>query len=176
MQLIILFAYTGNVSVTEDVVQDLLFAADQLLVIGVIHACWDFLEEHLSPENCIGIWQFTSICYYPRLQHKFYQYIIDNFEEVSCSAEVSLLSLEEIYGILARDDLIVRHEESVYHALQHWITQAPEERTEHLAWLFSKVWKPFVLYPYKNLLVAKFELVRPIQTSQKTTINKNCQL
>lgn len=139
MQLIIQFAYTGIVSVTEDVVQDLLFAADQLLVIGVIHACWDFLEEHLSPENCIGIWQFSNICYYPRLQHKFYQYIIDNFEEVSYSTEVTLLSLEEISGIFARDDLIVRHEESVYRALHRWITQAPEERTEHLAWLFSKV-------------------------------------
>lgn len=141
MQLIIQFAYTGNVPVTEDIVQDLLFAADQLLVIGVIHACWDFLEERLSPQNCIGIWQFTNICYYPRLQHKLYRYIIDNFEEVSCSAEVSLLSLEEISGIFARDDLIVRQEESVYHALHQWITQAPEERTEHLAWIFSKVRK-----------------------------------
>lgn len=157
MQLIIQFAYTGNVSVTEDIVQDLLFAADQLLVIGVIHACWDFLEERLSPQNCIGIWKFTNICYYPRLRHKFYQYIIDNFEEVSCSTEVTLLSLEEISGIFARDDLIVRHEESVYHALHQWILQAPEERTEHLAWLFSKVWElfSFDFFFYSNFMKKK---------------------
>lgn len=151
MQLIIQFAYTGNVSVTEDVVQDLLFAADQLLVIGVIHACWDFLEEHLSPENCIGIWQFTKICYYPRLQRKSYQYIIDNFEEVSCSTEWSLLSVEEISGIFARDNLIVRHEKSVYNALHQWITQAPEGRKEHLAWLFSKVWKRFCSFDFPRM-------------------------
>lgn len=148
MQLIIQFAYTGNVSLTEDVVQDLLFAADQLLVIGVIHACWDFLEERLSPENCIGIWQFSNICYYPSLRDKLYQYIIDNFEAVSCSAELSLLSLEEISGIFARDDLLVRQEESVYHAMHQWITKAPEERREHLAWLFSKVWKPFCSFRF----------------------------
>lgn len=155
MQLIIQFAYTGNVLVTEDVVQDLLFAADQLLVIGVIHACWDFLEEHLSPENCIGIWQFTNICYYPRLQRKSYQYIIDNFEEVSCSTEVSLLSVEEISGIFARDNLIVRHEKSVYNALHQWITQAPEGRKEHLAWLFSKVWKRFCSFDFPHMKFKK---------------------
>lgn len=139
MQLIIEFAYTGNVSVTEDSVQELLLAADQLIVIDVIQACWDFLEERLSPENCIGIWQFTDICPCPKLQHKAYHYIVNNFEEVALSEEVLHLSVDNLADILARDDLNVRNERSVFKAVHQWVAHAPEGRQNHLVLLLSKV-------------------------------------
>lgn len=139
MQLIIEFAYTGHAPVSEDSVQDLLLAADQLIVIEVIQACWDFLEERLSPANCIGVWQFTSICHCPKLQHRAYQYMINNFEEVAVGEEFLYLSVDDLVEIIAKDELNVRNERSVFKAIHQWIAHAPEERQTHLVLLLSKV-------------------------------------
>lgn len=139
MQLIIEFAYTGLVSLSEESVQDLLLAADQFIVIEVIQACWDFLEERLSPENCVGIWQFTSVCHCPKLQHKAYHYMINNFEEVALGKEVLNLSVDDLAEIIAKDELNVRNERFVFKAIHHWIAHAPEERQNYLALLLSKV-------------------------------------
>lgn len=139
MQLIIEFAYTGHVSVSEESVQDLLLTADQLIVTEVVEACWNFLEERLSPENCIGIWQFTNICHCPKLQHKTYNYVINNFEEVALSEEISSLSVDDLAEIIAKDELNVRNERSVFRAVHQWIAYAPEERQNHLVFLLSTV-------------------------------------
>lgn len=145
MQLIIEYAYTGIMSVTEDVVQDLLLAADQLLVDDIILACWDFLERQLCAENCIGIWEFTHICLCPKLQHTAYQYIIDNFEKVALADEILHVSLEELTGIIIRDELVVGDEAVVFNAIHQWVAHSPEERRTYFAFLLSKVCSYFVV-------------------------------
>lgn len=52
MQLIL---YTVSVSVIEDNVQDVLLTAYQFSITGVLQTYCSFLEEQMSPENCIGI-------------------------------------------------------------------------------------------------------------------------
>uniref|UniRef100_A0A3Q1IH28 BTB domain-containing protein n=1 Tax=Anabas testudineus TaxID=64144 RepID=A0A3Q1IH28_ANATE len=139
MELIIEFAYTGSISVTEDNVQELLLAADLLNVVDVVQICSDFLSEQLCPENCIGIWQFTNICFCSELQRKAYSYIIDNFEEVVSQEEFLRLSAQELTDIIEGDDLNVRKESTVYESILHWIAHIPEERETHIAVLLSKV-------------------------------------
>lgn len=144
MQLIIEYAYTGIMSVTEDVVQDLLLAADQLIVDDIILACWDFLERHLCAENCVGIWKLTHICFCPKLQHIAYQYIIDNFEKVVLGDEILHVSLEELTGIIIRDELVVGDEAVVFNAIHQWVAHSEERRT-YFAFLLSKVRSYFVV-------------------------------
>lgn len=139
MQLIIEFAYTGTVFMTEDNAQELLLAADQLNVTDLTQACCDFLREQLCPKNCIGIWQFTNICFLSRLQHEAFKYIVDNFEEVVISEEFQHLSVQELLDILKRDDLSVTKENTVFEAVLQWIAHASEIRKKHLVLLLSKV-------------------------------------
>uniref|UniRef100_A0A7N8X2V7 Kelch-like protein 10 n=1 Tax=Mastacembelus armatus TaxID=205130 RepID=A0A7N8X2V7_9TELE len=160
MQLIIDFAYTGSVSVTEDNVQDLLLAADLLNVIEVVQTCSEFLGEQLCPENCIGIWQFTNICFSPELQCKAYSYIIDHFEEVVSCEEFQQLSVEELSDILDRDDLNVKKESTVYEAVVHWITHIPEERERHITLLLSKVRLALTSIEYIKINVLSADLVK----------------
>ncbi|KAM9340226.1 kelch-like protein 10 [Symphorus nematophorus] len=159
MQLIIEFAYTGFLSITERNVQELLMAADQLNVMDVVQACCDFLAEQLCPENCIGIWQFTNICISSELQRKAYNYIIDHFEEVVSCEEFQQLSAEDLTGILKRDDLNVRKESTVFEAILHWITHAPEERKRHITELLSKVRLALTGMDYIEMNVLSNELV-----------------
>ncbi|TKS88271.1 Kelch-like protein 10 [Collichthys lucidus] len=139
MQLIIDFAYNDYVSVTEDNVQELLLAADQLNVMDLVRICCDFLGKQLCPQNCIGIWQFTSICYSLELQRKAYHYIIDHFEEVASCEEVQQLTVDELTDFLGRDDLNVKRESTVYEAIIHWVCYRPNERKDDIAIPFSKL-------------------------------------
>uniref|UniRef100_A0A3P8S6W3 Kelch like family member 10 n=1 Tax=Amphiprion percula TaxID=161767 RepID=A0A3P8S6W3_AMPPE len=166
MQLIIEFAYTNSVSVTEDNVQELLLAADQLNVMGVVQACSDFIGEQLCPENCVNIWHFTKICISPKLQQKAYRHIIDHFEEVVTCDEFLEVSVEEFVDILDRDDLSVREESTVYDAVIRWISHAAEERQRHIAALLPKV---------RLALMSEDYIANHLQSNELLKNNEDCQ-
>uniref|UniRef100_UPI0037E9952B kelch-like protein 10 n=1 Tax=Semicossyphus pulcher TaxID=241346 RepID=UPI0037E9952B len=160
MELIIEFAYTGSVSVTEDNAQELMLAADQFNVMEIVQTCCNFFGEQLCPENCIGIWQFTKICFSRELQSKAHCYIIAHFEEVLSCEEFMQLSVQELGDFLDRDDLNVRNESSVFEAVTHWIGHNPEERQGHLVLLLSKVRLALTSLEYIRINVMSNELVR----------------
>ncbi|KAM6974292.1 kelch-like protein 10 [Tautogolabrus adspersus] len=159
MQLIIEFAYTGSVLITEENVQELLLAADQFNVMDIVKTCCDFLGEQLCLENCIGIWQFTKIVFSLELQQKVYHYIIDHFEDIVSCEEFLQLSVEELVEFLERDNLNVRNERSVFEAVIHWIGHRPEERDGHIGVLFSKVRLGMMSLEYIRNHVMSNELV-----------------
>lgn len=138
MHLIIEFAYTGTVCVTEDNAQELLLAAEYLDVMGIKDTCCIFLEEQLCPDNCIGIWQFSDICC-PQLRQTAYEFILDNFGQVVLSDELHHLSGQELSDILDRDSLNVSEERTAYEAVYRWMAYPPEEKKEYLVILMSKV-------------------------------------
>nr|XP_033481248.1 kelch-like protein 10 [Epinephelus lanceolatus] len=159
MQLVIEFAYTGSVSVMEDNVQELMLAADQLNIMAVVQTCCDFLGERLCTQNCIGIFQFTFICFHPRLRAKAYHFIIDHFEEVVFTQEFLQLSVQELTDLLERQDINVRKESTVFEAVLRWIAHMPEERNSHIAVLLSKVRLALLSLDYLQLNVMANELV-----------------
>ncbi|KAM8753765.1 kelch-like protein 10 [Acanthopagrus schlegelii] len=160
MEIIIVFAYTGSLSVTEDNVQKLLLAADQLNIKDMVRACCDFLVEQLSPENCIGIWQFTNICPCFELQSKAYQLILDHFEEVVSSEEFQDLTVRELTDIIERDNLNVSKESNVCKTIFRWIAHRPEERQGHLLLLLSKIRLALMTQDQLRTTVMSNELVR----------------
>ncbi|KAK9526757.1 hypothetical protein VZT92_015440 [Zoarces viviparus] len=160
MQLIIEFAYTGSVSVTWENVHELLLAAGQFNIMGVVQTCCDFLGEQLCPENCIGIFQFTGICFATELRHKAYHYIIDHFEKVVFSEEFLQLPLQQLTNILCRNDLNVRNESIAFEAVLRWIAHVPDEREAHIPVLLSKVRLALMSIDYLRINVVSNELVK----------------
>ena len=49
------YAYNREVSITADNVYELLPAADQFNIDGIVFKCSKFLEASLTPRNCIGL-------------------------------------------------------------------------------------------------------------------------
>ncbi|KAK9531138.1 hypothetical protein VZT92_010582 [Zoarces viviparus] len=176
MQLIIEFAYTDSVSVTEENVQELLLAADQLIIMGLVQTCWDFLEEQLCPENCIGIFQFTGMCSVTELRHKAYRYIIDHFEKVVVAEEFLQLSVQQLTDILGRNDLNVRKESIAYEAVLRWIAHVPEERKAHIAVLLSQVRLTLMSMDYLRINVISNELVKNNKKCRPMVRKALCQL
>uniref|UniRef100_A0A671N751 Kelch-like protein 10 n=1 Tax=Sinocyclocheilus anshuiensis TaxID=1608454 RepID=A0A671N751_9TELE len=170
MSLIIQYAYTGSVLITEENVLELLVAADQFIVSGLIEACCQFLESHLRLENCIGICMFTEDFHScSKLRHKAKLYILQHFEEVlQVSEEFLELSLEQLEEIIDKDELIVKQEEVVFEAVLHWIDHAPESRRNHIAMLLPKVRMGLMTTDYfinnvkSNALVMENEACMPL--------------
>uniref|UniRef100_A0AAX7VC71 BTB domain-containing protein n=1 Tax=Astatotilapia calliptera TaxID=8154 RepID=A0AAX7VC71_ASTCA len=160
MALIIDFAYTGSVSVTEENAVELLMAADQLNVMDIVKICSDFVGEQLCAENCVGIWQFTKVHLSPELRAKAFHYIISNFEQVVLQEEFLQLTVEELGDILERDDLNVQCESTAYEALIKWISHVPAEREQHLIALLSKVRLGLVTLDYLRDNVRLNQLVQ----------------
>ncbi|KAI4816753.1 hypothetical protein KUCAC02_009066 [Chaenocephalus aceratus] len=160
MALIIEFAYTGSVHVTGDNVEELLLAADQLDVPGIVQNCCDFMEEQLSVKNCIGIHRFTKTINCSRLQHKAFSYVLAHFEEVVFSQEFQQLSVENIIEIIGGDELNVKEESTVFEAIILWIAYSPEERKGHFATLLSKVRLALMSEDYLKSNVRSNELVK----------------
>lgn len=138
-QLIIAYAYTSTVPVTTSNVMELLLAADQFNIMGIVEACHDFLMEMISTDNCLVFWRFSDTYYCSQLQQKAFQFILYNFEKIISQKEFLQLSVEELCDIFDHDELNVKTEAIVFEAICKWISHTPERRKKHIAILLPKV-------------------------------------
>ncbi|XP_024601447.1 kelch-like protein 10 [Neophocaena asiaeorientalis asiaeorientalis] len=140
MKLIIEYAYTRTVPITPDNMENLLVAADQFNIMGIVRACCEFLESELCLDNCIGICKFTDYIYCPELRRKTYTFILHNFEEmVKVSEEFLELSVTELKDIIEKDELNVKQEDAVFEAIVKWTSYDPQNRKQHISVLLPKV-------------------------------------
>ncbi|XP_070759024.1 kelch-like protein 10 [Enoplosus armatus] len=140
MHLIINYAYTHSVPLTNDNVVEVLAAADQFLVPGIIQTCCFFLEDQLCLRNCIGIWRLVDFYHCPELRDKVFLYILHRFEEIVCvSQELLELSVQQLAAIIGSDLLNVKKESTVFEAILRWINHLPDQRQGHISVLLPKV-------------------------------------
>ncbi|KAK7110160.1 kelch-like protein 10 isoform X2 [Littorina saxatilis] len=140
MVLIIDFAYTRASKVTAENVEQLLPAADQFHVIGLIKSCCDFLSRELSADNCIGIHRFAQTFFCHGLEKVAQRFLLQNFQTVyNVSNEYLQLDVEEVCDVLESDQLNVRNEELVFDAVCRWVDFDPERRRGHMARLLKTI-------------------------------------
>ncbi|XP_070694999.1 kelch-like protein 10 [Pempheris klunzingeri] len=167
MKVIIDFAYTGFVPVTQQNVQELFIAADQFNVNGVIQACSDVLEEQLTIQNCISTWWFADTYYTPDLKHRVFLFILNHFEEVAATSEEFLqLSAQQLTKIIENDRLNVNTEKKVFEAIVRWIAYSAEERREHTSLLLPKVRLALMSPEYVLNSITHNELVKASKECQ----------
>ncbi|XP_027857499.1 kelch-like protein 10 isoform X1 [Xiphophorus couchianus] len=139
MRLILDYAYTNSLTVTEANVQELLQAADQLNVHEVVHVCCMFLKRLMRPDNCIGIWRYATICVHTELRWNAFEYILQHFEEIVLCDEFLQLSANELAEIIEKDNLNVTKENKVYEALLKWTSHDLPERESYFQLLMTKI-------------------------------------
>ncbi|XP_040908268.1 kelch-like protein 10 [Toxotes jaculatrix] len=168
MKLIIEFAYTGFVPVTQENTQELFIVADRFNVTGIIKACNNLMEEQLTPQTCIGIWWLMETYYYPELKHKAFCFMLNHFEEVAVtSEEFLLLSEQTLAEIIENDQLSVKKEETVFEAILRWIAYVPEERRKYISLLLSKVRLALMSPEYIMESVKDNEMVKASEECQQ---------
>lgn len=113
VELLIEFAYTAQIKITEENVQYLLPVACILQISPVNKACCEFLQSQLDPSNCIGIKDYAEIYACFELTKAAGKFIFRHFLEVSESEEFENLTKDQLIDLISRDELFVKSEDEV---------------------------------------------------------------
>ncbi|XP_028138655.2 kelch-like protein 10 isoform X3 [Diabrotica virgifera virgifera] len=135
---LLVYIYLRKLDINEDNVYSVLITADYLSILGVLDLCCQFLEEHLTPKNCLGTLSFAQSHFCRDLSNNSWKYIMKNFAQIAVeSDEILSLSLNQIQDIINSDDLNVKSEETVWEVILRWIDHDTENRRKHIVELMK---------------------------------------
>ncbi|XP_076029461.1 gigaxonin-like isoform X2 [Oratosquilla oratoria] len=115
------FIYTGRAKLHHENIQDLLQAADLLLMKDLKDLCINYLLRQIEPGNCLGILQFARRYTCPRLEFCAKKFIFGHFREMTMSEEFQFLTEDQVVSLLEEDGLQIHSEREVLFALVQWI-------------------------------------------------------
>lgn len=156
---IIDYVYTGLISISIDIVLPLMQAASMLQYGRLFEACSSFLQEQLSPDNCLSMIRLSEIINCNSLRDKAKEMAIKSFSDVSASEDLRELSLPELIGYL-EDDGLCAQEEQVFETLVAWIHHDPLSRHGAISDLFKKVRLRYIHPTYLFQFIASDPLVQ----------------
>ncbi|XP_041130746.1 kelch repeat and BTB domain-containing protein 8-like [Polyodon spathula] len=138
MHLVLDYAYTSKVTLSETNVQALFTAASIFQIPPLQDQCAQFMVSRLDPQNCIGVFMFADAYGHQELKDKSQDYIRKKFLCVVKEQEFLHLTKEQLVSILNSDDLNVEKEEYVYDSIIHWLENDREKKEMHLSEVFAK--------------------------------------
>ncbi|KAG2460423.1 kelch-like protein 2 [Polypterus senegalus] len=132
VQSVIHFVYTGEARLSPDTAEDLFVAANRLQVLPLQDLCSRFLFEHLSLENCLGMYVLARSHHDPLLLRASLRLVAQNFPRVSRQKDFLLLDPGTLGSLLSSDRLGVESELEVYDAARRWAEHHPEQRYQYM--------------------------------------------
>ncbi|CAH2312966.1 kelch repeat and BTB domain-containing 8 isoform X1, partial [Pelobates cultripes] len=138
MQLVLNYAYTSRVQITEGNVQALFTATSIFQIAPLQDQCANYMISRLEPQNCIGVYIFADYFGHEELKTKSQDYIRKKFLCVTKEQEFLRLKKDQLISILNSDDLDVDKEEHVYESIISWYDHEQITREEHLSEIFAK--------------------------------------
>ncbi|XP_060691187.1 kelch repeat and BTB domain-containing protein 8 isoform X3 [Hemiscyllium ocellatum] len=138
MRLVLDYAYTSRVSLTEVNVQALFTAASIFQIPLLQDQCAQYMISRLDPQNSIGVFMFADAYGHQELKEKAQDYIRKKILCVAKEQEFLHLTKDQLTSILNSDDLNVEKEECVYESIIQWLEHNRDKREPHLADIFAK--------------------------------------
>ncbi|KAM8860571.1 gigaxonin isoform 1-T1 [Synchiropus picturatus] len=140
MKHILDFIFSGEISLSEDTIQDMVQASDLLLMTDLKLLCCQFLESLITAENCLGIRLFSHHYCLNHVHHVATDFLQTHFRDVSQTEEFRELPPDRLCEVLSMEKLNVGNEKHILEAVVRWWAQDPEERRVHLREVMSSVW------------------------------------
>ncbi|BFZ14222.1 hypothetical protein BsWGS_17260 [Bradybaena similaris] len=132
LELVLDYIYTGQVNLTEDTVQNLLSAANLFQLIPLRDGCAEFMMNHVTVANCIGVFFFAKAHQCNVLALKAKEIINNKFLLLCKQQEFMSLPVDKLVEIVSDDDLNVTMEEIVYEACMSWVEDDQDNRKQNL--------------------------------------------
>ncbi|CAH1791048.1 unnamed protein product, partial [Owenia fusiformis] len=167
MELIINFAYTGNVEITMTNAQSLMAASSLFQMTSIVNACAKYMETQLDVSNCIPMHYLAAIHNCNELASKAKEHIEKNFNEVTECEEFLQLSVEKLSEIISSSDLNVDSEEIIFESIVDWINHDKNQREEYMKKLLPHVRFSLLSIKYIHNNIDTNETVRNCDTCQK---------
>lgn len=150
MQLLLDFSYTGQITVTEKNVENLLLASDLLGFTIAKDACAKFLEDQLDAANCLGILHLSKKYSCKGLSSASQSFLNKHFKAVAKSDEILKLDAKQLKALIKSDDLHIDCEFEMLQLIMKWVNQDPENNRKWLSHLIPAVKLSFI--PPKQLM------------------------
>ena len=139
MEDVLEFIYTGSVEVTQGNSEDLIAAANYLLVTDLKTVSGRFLERQMSESNCISTFYFAEMYQCDELITNTRKFIHANFASVVEMNEFLNLEAKEVERWISSDKISVAVEADVFKIVLKWIEQDQSERRSSFEQLFGHV-------------------------------------
>lgn len=140
MKEILDYIFSGEISLSEDTIQDMVQASDLLLMTDLKFLCCQFLESCITAENCIGIRLFSlHYCLY-HVHHVATEFLQTHFRDVALTEEFRELPPDRLCEVLSIEKLNVGNEKHVLEAVVRWFGHDADGRRVHMKEVMSAVW------------------------------------
>lgn len=138
------FAYSGEIELTVDNVQEILSASSLLQITEVQELCCSFLMKQLDVTNCLGIKTFVEANGCSQVSEDIDKFARKYFQQVAIGTEFLSSTSENVASLISSTDLKVSREEEVYTAVIDWVKQDPSDRSQHLPELLAHIRLPML--------------------------------
>lgn len=149
LELLLDFSYTGQITITETNVEDLLIAADLFGFTIAKEACARFLQDQLDSTNCLGILHLGEKYSCKELCAAAHSFFNKHFKSVTENDEIWKLDAKQLKALLESDELDVTNEGEILQMIIKWIEKDPENNRKWLSFLLPVVKLSFI--PPKQL-------------------------
>lgn len=138
------FIYTGEVTISQENVQDLMVAADMLELNEVVLGCTEFLKQELHDTNAIGIYRFAEGHNCEDLAKAALDYIQKHFPRICLEEEFYDLPKDQLIYFLSSEHLRVDSEFQVFQAALRWICHDLTQRKRYVFEILQHVRVPLL--------------------------------
>ncbi|KAJ7306488.1 hypothetical protein JRQ81_009843 [Phrynocephalus forsythii] len=145
IQAVLNYCYTEQITLTPGTAQDLFVAASRFQILPLLESCSRFLLEHLSPENCLSLYELGYAHGDLTLLQEAKNLVNVHFKRLSQEDKTFLdLNPSTLANIISLDSLAISSELIVYRAVWRWVTAQSAVRLPFLGQLLSHVRFPLL--------------------------------
>ncbi|XP_021149966.1 kelch-like protein 38 isoform X3 [Columba livia] len=160
---IILYVYTGEILISTENVLCLLEAASMLQYAKLFEACSAYLQDKLTPDNCLSMTRLAKVLNCQSLNKKAKAMALKCFPEVASSEDLKDLCPLELIDYLG-DDELCGEEEQVFETLMVWSRHDLQARQGYIQELFKKVRLQYVHPTFLFHFIANDSLIQSSPT------------
>lgn len=166
LELLLDFAYTSRVIISEENAESLLEASDMLQFHDVRDAAAEFLEKNISPSNCLGMMLLSDAHQCRRLYEMSWRMCLLHFETLCKNEDFDNLSKDKLTELISSDELEIEDEQIVYNAIIQWVKFDLEKRVMHLPELLKNIRLALLQSECLTEAVASEDLIMSNETSK----------
>lgn len=144
LRIIIDFAYTGELKLNTQNVEDVLSAATHLQVSDAMDLCSKYLETSISVRNCVDILNIAELYSLDPLHQAATRFMLHDFEELAESEQFPMLNSSQLSQLLAKNSLRVTSEFVLFNLVLKWIRYDPAEREQFVSELIENIKLPLM--------------------------------
>ncbi|XP_022086948.1 kelch-like protein 9 [Acanthaster planci] len=144
LKLLLESMYTGNLPIDSSTLEEVLAASVYLKLSFALKICCDYMIENMETFNCLRTLGLATVFGLTRVMEEASKMAARNFGEITDAQEFLELPEKPLMTLLARDDLVVDSELTVFAAVLRWIELDRETRLGHAAALLENVRLPMI--------------------------------